>query len=65
MSSCDGVEFHHSLFADFFELAAGAPLAEAGCPVLKLHGDMLQAERTSSFVKFTQARPAGRPCIDC
>jgi hypothetical protein len=40
MSSCDGVEFHHLLLGPYFEQASGEKLLQ--CPLLKLHGDMLQ-----------------------
>lgn len=51
-SSCDGVECYFALLADFWKVACGLPLLAV--PLLKLHGDMVQSERTSTFVKFNQ-----------
>jgi hypothetical protein len=62
MSSCDGVEFHHLLLGACFEQAACEPLL--ACPLLKLHGDMLQAERTASFLQFSQAQTGVLLCTD-
>jgi hypothetical protein len=70
-SNCDSVDFHHALLqqpqpgggeSDSYETAAAAAGGEAGelllggCPVLKLHGDMKQPERTSSLVTFSKVR---------
>jgi ATP-dependent RNA helicase DDX31/DBP7 len=56
MSSCDGVEFHHELLGSFWAAALGAPLLPRGTPLLKLHGDLPQAQRTAAFVKFNEVR---------
>ena len=48
------------MLGGFFEAALGTPLLAPGAPLLKLHGDMVQAERTSAFVRFTQARARRR-----
>lgn len=61
-SNCDSVDFHHQLLlqhlpgdrADSGEAAMQAEPLLGSCPVLKLHGDMKQPERTSSLVTFTK-----------
>lgn len=59
-SNCDSVEFHHELFRQELQLShadvAGVePMKLLGAvPVLKLHGDMAQPERTSSLVTFAK-----------
>jgi hypothetical protein len=62
-SNCDSVEFHHELFRRDMQLShsahSGSDSAEpvqllGSVPVLKLHGDMLQPERTSSLVTFSK-----------
>jgi hypothetical protein len=66
-SNCDSVEFHHELFRRDLQLAYShsnqqgqAPAAAEAVkllgdvPVLKLHGDMRQPERTSSLVTFSK-----------
>jgi ATP-dependent RNA helicase DDX31/DBP7 len=40
MSSCDGVEFAHTLLAEAVEVLEGAPLLP--CPIFKLHGNLPQ-----------------------
>jgi superfamily II DNA/RNA helicase len=64
-SNCDSVEFHHELFRRDMQLShshsgsdsAVEPVQLLGSvPVLKLHGDMLQPERTSSLVTFAKVR---------
>ncbi len=62
LSSCDGVEVHHRLMGSFWEAACGQELL--GVPLLKLHGDMPQPQRTASFVKFSQAKSAVLMCTD-
>lgn len=52
VSSCDSVELYHKLLGGFWTAALDAPLLDA--PLLKLHGDMTQPERTASFLKFNQ-----------
>ncbi len=58
VSSCDGVELHHRLLGSFWESScgSGAPLLPRGSPLLKLHGDMPQPERTAAFLAFTKVR---------
>ncbi|PRW60362.1 DEAD-box ATP-dependent RNA helicase 17 [Chlorella sorokiniana] len=59
LSTTDSVEFYHSVFADAWEEATGERLLQAsGAPILKLHGNMPQSERTAAFLAFTKA-PAG------
>lgn len=68
-SNCDSVEFHHELFRRDLQLAQShshshsqhgptegpEPVKLLGdVPVLKLHGDMRQPERTSSLVTFAK-----------
>lgn len=63
-SNCDSVEFHHELFRRDLQLSHSHSHSQAGAaepvkllgsvPVLKLHGDMLQPERTSSLVTFAK-----------
>jgi superfamily II DNA/RNA helicase len=74
-SNCDSVEFHHELFRRDLQLShshshshSGADAAEpvkllGSVPVLKLHGDMLQPERTSSLVTF--AKVCRHHCCVC
>ncbi len=57
LSSCDGVELHHALLGGpAWRQAAGGPLLGVDMPLLKLHGDMPQAQRTAAFVTFSQVR---------
>ena len=44
--------------------AFGERLAGDDAPLLKLHGDMLQADRTSAFLGFTQAAHGVLLCTD-
>lgn len=64
-SNCDSVEFHHELFRRDLQLSHSGSHSQQGdaaepvkllgsVPVLKLHGDMLQPERTSSLVTFAK-----------
>ncbi|GAX79754.1 hypothetical protein CEUSTIGMA_g7195.t1 [Chlamydomonas eustigma] len=62
LSSCDGVELHHQLLGGFWDAACGSPLLEV--PLLKLHGDMPQPQRTAAFLKFSQAKSAVLFCTD-
>lgn len=78
-SNCDSVDFHHELFSRGLQLsehqggreaaeAAGGGSAEplqllGGAPVVKLHGDMLQPERTSSLVTFAKVKLHKKVCI--
>jgi len=62
MASCDSVELHHKLLGAFWTAACGAPLLSA--PLLKLHGDMVQTQRTATFVQFSQAQSAVLLCTD-
>ena len=65
-STCDGVELHHHLLGPFWSTAcgSGSPLLPPTSPILKLHGDMPQAERTSSFLTFSKAKSAALICTD-
>ena len=60
MSNCDSVEFYHAAFTQSWEAATGEALLapHAAVPVLKLHGNMPQGERTAAFLAFVNA-PAG------
>ncbi len=77
-SNCDSVEFHHELFRRDIQLAFShsqsrlqqtaaegpEPVKLLGdVPVLKLHGDMRQPERTSSLVTFSKVCLALYPCL--
>lgn len=66
-SNCYSVEFHHELFRRDLQLAHSHSSSQYGAsdapdpvkllgavPVLKLHGDMRQPERTSSLVTFSK-----------
>lgn len=62
-SNCDSVDFHHQLLQQQQQSWVGdadaAAVAEAllgSTPVLKLHGDMKQPERTSSLVTFAKVK---------
>ncbi|GAB4822270.1 hypothetical protein N2152v2_009316 [Parachlorella kessleri] len=57
-SNCDSVEFYHAVLADVWDGATGEPLLPAKVPVLKLHGNLTQAERTEAFLRFSRC-PAG------
>lgn len=56
-NSCDGVEFAGRVLR---ELAAGPAQenkeASLECPVITLHGNLTQPERTSAFFKFTKCK---------
>ncbi|GFH11993.1 RNA helicase [Haematococcus lacustris] len=64
LSSCDGVELHWELLGRCWHSASGGPLLGREVPMLKLHGDMPQAQRTSSFVTFSEAPCAVLLCTD-
>ncbi|GFR40715.1 hypothetical protein Agub_g1322 [Astrephomene gubernaculifera] len=64
LSSCVGVEFHHHLLGELWSGAAGAPLLPAGCRLLKLHGDMPQAQRTETFAGFAKEGDGVLLCTD-
>lgn len=59
-SNCDSVDFHHQLLlhqqqgGDAVGDADESDLLLGASPVLKLHGDMRQPERTSSLVTFAK-----------
>lgn len=58
-SNCDSVEFHHRVLdTGAWAAAAGGDLLPPSAPLLKLHGNMPQAERTATLLRFTKA-PAG------
>lgn len=64
-SNCDSVEFHHSVLSSgAWEAASGKPLLPTGAPLLKMHGNMVQAERTSSLLRFTKAGAGVLLCTD-
>lgn len=75
-SNCDSVDFHHELFRRELQLSPAAGAGGAGgvdtevkllgdVPVLRLHGDMLQPERTSSLVTFAKVSHSHRVCVVC
>jgi len=59
-STCDGVDFHHLLLQQHQQDQEGQQqmqeqqLLGSAVPVLKLHGNMKQPERTSSLVTFAK-----------
>ncbi|KAF8071155.1 RH17 [Scenedesmus sp. PABB004] len=70
-SNCDSVDFHAALLqrgaAPGGDDAGGddaPPPLLGGCPVLKLHGDMRQPERTSALVTFSKASSCVLCCTD-
>ena len=46
------MDYLHELLGSCWSATFGTPLVN--CPLLKLHGDLPQAERTSAFVTFTE-----------
>ena len=64
-SNCDSVEFHHSVLSgDAWEAASGGPLLPTNAPLLKMHGNMAQGDRTSSLLRFTKAGAGVLLCTD-
>jgi ATP-dependent RNA helicase DDX31/DBP7 len=64
-SNCDSVEFHHAVLSSGAWIAAsGQALLPPSAPLLKLHGNMPQAERTSSLLNFTKAGAGVLLCTD-
>lgn len=63
-SNCDSVELHHAVFSEVWPFAVGSSLFPAGTPLLKLHGNMNQADRTASLVRFTKAAAGVLLCTD-
>jgi ATP-dependent RNA helicase DDX31/DBP7 len=64
-SNCDSVEFHHAVLSSgAWAAASGQALLPASAPLLKLHGNMPQAERTSSLLNFTKAGAGVLLCTD-
>ncbi|KAG2489609.1 hypothetical protein HYH03_011889 [Edaphochlamys debaryana] len=64
VSSCDGVEFLHHVLGDMWEAVAGSRLLPPACRLLKLHGDMLQAQRTETFAGFAKEGDGVLVCTD-
>ncbi|KAM3610248.1 uncharacterized protein V6R79_001336 [Siganus canaliculatus] len=62
MSSCDVVEFLHSLFSSV--LAGPSANQKAGLCLLRLHGNMKQEERQEVFQEFSCARSGALLCTD-
>lgn len=54
LSSCDGVEFHHLLLGGLWKAVTGRTLLPPSVPLLRLHGDMPQAQRTETFAAFAK-----------
>jgi ATP-dependent RNA helicase DDX31/DBP7 len=64
-SNCDSVEFHHAVLSSgAWAAASGQALLPPSAPLLKLHGNMPQAERTSSLLNFTKAGAGVLLCTD-
>jgi ATP-dependent RNA helicase DDX31/DBP7 len=63
-STCDGVDFHHTVLGDAWTRATGAAILPKHTPLLKLHGDMPQAERTATLLAFTKATSGVLLCTD-
>uniref|UniRef100_H3AHU7 ATP-dependent RNA helicase n=1 Tax=Latimeria chalumnae TaxID=7897 RepID=H3AHU7_LATCH len=70
-SSCESVEFHHTLFTKVLsEKAMGReePTQTASSPspitFLRLHGNMEQQERTEVFLQFIQSKSGVLLCTD-
>ncbi|KAL4537162.1 hypothetical protein Ndes2526B_g04926 [Nannochloris sp. 'desiccata'] len=64
-SNCDSVEFHHAVLSSgAWTAASGQALLPPSAPLLKLHGNMPQAERTSSLLNFTKAGAGVLLCTD-
>jgi len=62
-STCDAVDFHYSLLTEF--LFSSYPQTEEGnrtmflgCKTLRLHGNMQQEDRTTSFQAFKTEKSA-------
>lgn len=62
LSSCDTVDFAHHLVNEVFPSTQGAKLTNV--PVLKLHGNMRQDQRLTSFLTFTKQSAAVLLCTD-
>ncbi|KAL4427451.1 hypothetical protein ABPG77_000740 [Micractinium sp. CCAP 211/92] len=59
LSTTDSVEYYHSVFTEAWEPATGERLLQQHeAPILKLHGNMPQGDRTQAFLTFTKC-PAG------
>jgi ATP-dependent RNA helicase DDX31/DBP7 len=64
-SNCDSVEFHHAVLSSgAWSAASGQALLPPSAPLLKLHGNMPQAERTASLLSFTKAGAGVLLCTD-
>jgi len=64
-SNCDSVEFHHAVLSSgAWTAASSQALLPPSAPLLKLHGNMPQAERTSSLLNFTKAGAGVLLCTD-
>uniref|UniRef100_A0A8D1ICL8 ATP-dependent RNA helicase n=3 Tax=Sus scrofa TaxID=9823 RepID=A0A8D1ICL8_PIG len=69
-SSCELVEFHHSLFLQTLLGGSGAlapgrlPSASPPLTFLRLHGDMEQEERTAVFQEFSRSKAGVLLCTD-
>jgi ATP-dependent RNA helicase DDX31/DBP7 len=74
MSNCDSVDFHHALFSEngVWEDATGRALIDRHHPsssnphppILKLHGNMAQIDRTATLIAFTKASTGVLFCTD-
>jgi ATP-dependent RNA helicase DDX31/DBP7 len=64
-SSCDSVDFHHLVLSrGWATIDDRAPWLSVDAPLLKLHGDMPQGERTSTLLRFTKATAGVLLCTD-
>lgn len=65
MSNCDSVEFYHAIFqGGAWEHSAKERLLPIDIPVLKLHGNMVQRDRTETLVTYTKASSGVLLCTD-
>uniref|UniRef100_A0A6I8NHT9 ATP-dependent RNA helicase n=1 Tax=Ornithorhynchus anatinus TaxID=9258 RepID=A0A6I8NHT9_ORNAN len=64
-SSCELVEFHHSLFLQILLGGSQTPApAPSHLKFLRLHGNMEQEERTAVFLEFSQSKTGVLLCTD-
>ncbi|BAT80017.1 hypothetical protein VIGAN_02297500 [Vigna angularis var. angularis] len=61
-STCDAVDFHYSLLSEFqfssYSQAEGTRQKFLGCKIFRLHGNMVQEDRRTSFQTFKTEKSA-------